>query len=337
MLTNSFILVLASVGLIQGVFLSVYLLHLTKGNRQANLFLGLVILGVTIRIGKSVMDYYLPLEAWQRNLGISGILLAGPFLWFYGMTLIHKDQSFSKGKLAHLIPFGLFILLFMIIPSRGTWELYWNYGIVVIHLAIYLTLSWRLLYNNRLTVSKSIFYWYRNILWGITAVWCFYLGNFLSLDSYYITGPIFYSFLIYAFSFLLLNRHKFLVEKYNRSTLDRKKSQYLFQRIQTLFTNEQIYLTPEVSLQMVAEKLGVHTRMVSQAINENGQRNFSDFLNAYRIEEAKSLLANPSCQEKKIATIAYDSGFGNVTSFNIAFKKMTGKTPSAYRKAHLSS
>lgn len=67
-------------------------------------------------------------------------------------------------------------------------------------------------------------------------------------------------------------------------------------------------------------------------INENQNQNFREFINYYRIEYAKNLLRNPEKKNEKISSIAFDSGFGSVTSFNIVFKKHTSTTPQLYRK-----
>ena len=72
---ENIILVLSCLGLAQAIFLITYLLSLKKGNRLAHIVLALLILGLTVRIGKSVLNTYIILEAWQRNLGISAILL----------------------------------------------------------------------------------------------------------------------------------------------------------------------------------------------------------------------------------------------------------------------
>nr|WP_250149125.1 helix-turn-helix domain-containing protein [Flagellimonas sp. 389] len=92
-----------------------------------------------------------------------------------------------------------------------------------------------------------------------------------------------------------------------------------------------MYLHRTISLEIIAEKLNTPPRKLSQAINENEQKNFSEFVNQYRIEKAKQLLSEPNSIQQKIATIAYDCGFGNVTSFNLAFKAITQLTPSEYR------
>ncbi len=331
MLTNNFILVLASLGLAQGLFLSFYLSTLRKGNKAPNVLLALFLLGLTIRVGKSVLNYYMPLDAWQRNIGISGILLVGPSLWFYGMVLFEKNKSFSLRNYIHYIPFVLFLFLIPVIPRDGKFIALWDYGLVVFHLLTYLILSCSVLYKNRLKISKNVLHWYRNILIGIILIWFYYVSNLFSLSLDYITGPIFYTFLIYAFTYLFLNRHKFYLEKYSNSSLDKNSSRDLFEKIKELFDSEHIFLDETITLNSVSEKLNVKAREVSQAINENKQQNFNEFVNHYRTEKAKTLLKDSKYINEKIATIAYESGFGNVTSFNTVFKKKTGLTPSLYR------
>ncbi|MEM0932029.1 MAG: helix-turn-helix domain-containing protein, partial [Bacteroidota bacterium] len=61
------------------------------------------------------------------------------------------------------------------------------------------------------------------------------------------------------------------------------------------------------------------------------QKNFSDLVTSHRIEKAKSLLIDPKYRNEKILSVAYDCGFGNITSFNLAFKAKTKRTPSQYR------
>ncbi|TVZ15620.1 AraC family transcriptional regulator [Maribacter sp. MAR_2009_72] len=331
MLTNNIILILASLGLFQGIFLSIYLFTHKTGNKKLNVYLSLILLGLTIRIGKTILSYYMPLEAWQMNIGISGIFIVGPFLWLYGITLLKENKTLRHSFYLHLLPFILFISFVTIIPSKGDFDTFWNYGLVVLHLAIYLVISWVTLLKNgsKITLKKSK--WYRSILIGVTSVWVYYLGNFLNYELHYIWGPIFYSFLIYAFTYLILNRNNFGLEKYDSSTLDRNNSEILFEKIKNLIEKENLFLQPTISLKTVSDKLSKNSREVSQSINENAQQNFREFINHYRIEKAKSLLNNLENKERKMAVVAYDSGFGTVTAFNVAFKKITGITPSAYR------
>ena len=104
--------------------------------------------------------------------------------------------------------------------------------------------------------------------------------------------------------------------------------------LKKLFSSEELFLDPTISLTKVAEKIVSSPRDVSRAINENEGKNFSEFINHYRIQKAKTLLVDSKYTHEKIATIAYDCGFGNVTSFNLAFKSETQLTPSQYRNQH---
>ncbi len=332
MLTTGIILILASVGLAQGLFLSFYLLTIKKGNKASNIFLALFLLGITIRVGKSVLNYYLQIPNWLGNIGVSGILFAAPSLWFYSITLFNKSKSFTLKEYLHFAPFVFFVVLIPFVPRNGNFESFWNYGIVVFHLLFYLILSWSNLYKHRRNTSKGIFNWFRNIVIGCTIIWLHYVGNLFDFTFYYIRGPIFYTFLIYAFSYLFLNRHRFNLQKYSSSNLDVGSSRKLFRKIEKLFEVESVFLDDRLTLNVVSEKLDIKPREVSQAINENTQQNFYEFVNKYRIEKAETLLRDSRYEQEKIATIAYESGFGNVTSFNIAFKKKTGVTPSIFRK-----
>ena len=335
MFAKNIILVLATLGLFQGFFLFIYLINLKKGNRKLNVYLGLILLGLTIRIGKSILGYYIPLEAWQKNIGISGSLIVGPFLWFYGIILFQRNKTLSNGYYLHLLPFALFALLLSYIPSNGDFEIFWNYGLVVLHLAIYLIISWFTLIRNDSETKSKRSKWYRNILIGVTLTWLYYLGNFLNLNPYYVWGPIFYSFLIYAFTYLFLNRDNFNIDKYETSSLDKDSSIALFGSINKLFEKENLFLEPTISLNIVSEKLSKNSKEVSQSINENAHQNFREFVNTHRIEKAKVLLVDMETKHEKIATVAYESGFGTVTAFNVAFKKSTGLTPSEYRKENV--
>ncbi|MFS4492902.1 helix-turn-helix domain-containing protein [Maribacter sp. 2308TA10-17] len=303
---------------------------------MANIFLALFLLGLTIRIGKSVLNVYLDLEPWQRNLGISGVMMAGPFLWFYGRLLLVKEKRFSKRNYIHLIPFVLFVCFCKYIPNGYGAFPNASYLIAFSHLAVYLVLTIGLLVNYKGQAKRSVWVWYRNLVVGVVLIWIFYMGNLFGLIPYYIGGAIFFSFLLYAFSFLLLKQPVFALEKYKNSSMDAATSKKHMQQIRELFETETLYLDSELNMTQVAQKLGIPSRDVSQVINENEQQNFSEFVNQYRIQKAKDLLVDSAYAQEKISTVAYDCGFGNVTSFNLAFKAATQLTPSQYRKQQVS-
>jgi len=91
-------------------------------------------------------------------------------------------------------------------------------------------------------------------------------------------------------------------------------------------------LYKEVSLSGLAMALGIRPYQLSHFINNYLEMSFSDLINSYRVEEAKKeVLSRP---EATILAIAYESGFNSKASFNRAFKKFTGLTPSEFRDRH---
>jgi AraC-like DNA-binding protein len=299
-------------------------------DKRGNIFLAWLLVALILLTGKSVIDNYAWLPSWLRVLGISGKLLAGPFLWLYGQALFEK-RDFDRRAYLHLIPFALVALLCWIIPNGADLFSYAIAALIFLHLALYLVRCWHYI-ATRLHDAR-LKPWYRNITIGITCIWVFYAGIFTGIIPVYILGAVFFSFLIYIFSFLLLKRHVFALEKYGSSPISRGTSKQLLQQVKELFETQQVYLERTITLKSIATRLSTSPRELSQVINEGAQMNFAEFVNQYRIAKAKALLTDPRYEQEKIETIAYDCGFGTVTSFNIAFKSATYMTPSQYRKS----
>ena len=97
-------------------------------------------------------------------------------------------------------------------------------------------------------------------------------------------------------------------------------------------TQDKPHRDSQLSLPQLAEKLGVSVNYLSQIINEQLDQNFFEFVNAYRIDEAKEILIDKRREKENILTIALESGFNSKSSFYTAFKKQTGLTPGAFRK-----
>ncbi len=97
-----------------------------------------------------------------------------------------------------------------------------------------------------------------------------------------------------------------------------------------------VYRQEGLTVAALAEKVGVPEHQLRKLINGAlGFRNFSSFLNARRIDDAKAELADSENARKQIIQIALDLGYGSIAPFNRAFKQATGQTPTEYRKAQL--
>lgn len=317
MISNLLVSILASVGLIKGFFVAFYLIFNRGNSSQGSFFLGVALLGLSIRILKSVLNYHIALDASLSSVGLSGILLTGPFLLFYIRSILFKTPL-AKKQYLHLLPFALFLTF---IPFASEFfHRYINYWVTVIHLGSYLLLVCIILQKERGKISTSVMNWATKIVVGMGIVWLFYLLNLINLNIHYLSGPIYYSFVTYWFTLLFLDR-KNPITKYDSSRLSPSEPTRLYNKLIALFEEKEIYLRSELSLEFVAAQMELPQRILSQVITENGSKNFKSFVNHYRIEKAKSLLNSYQHMNEKIATIAYESGYNNVTSFTWLSKR----------------
>ncbi|MEP1385714.1 MAG: helix-turn-helix domain-containing protein [Paraglaciecola sp.] len=105
-------------------------------------------------------------------------------------------------------------------------------------------------------------------------------------------------------------------------------------KLEDLMLRVKIYQDPELRLDGLADSMGLSPRSVSALLNGYYQKNFYDFINYYRVLDAKKQLSNPEFNDKTIQRIFEDAGFNSKTTFNTLFKKLTGDTPSKFRKEH---
>ncbi len=120
-------------------------------------------------------------------------------------------------------------------------------------------------------------------------------------------------------------------KKYERSALDQQQAQKISEVIIDVMQKDQLFLDNELSLQKLAKHIDTPANYISQTLNTTIGMNFFDFVNQYRIEQAKMKLANSSLA---VIDIAFEVGFNAKSSFYKAFKKATDMTPSGFRKHH---
>ncbi len=119
--------------------------------------------------------------------------------------------------------------------------------------------------------------------------------------------------------------------KYEKSTLSSEKAGQYLSILNEIMEKEKLYKNNNLKLSDLAQKLDISSHHLSQIINEKLNRNFFDYINELRIEEAKKVLSNPASKQYTLLSIAHEVGFNNKTSFNSFFKKHTGTTPSEFR------
>lgn len=121
-------------------------------------------------------------------------------------------------------------------------------------------------------------------------------------------------------------------EKPKLKRLNAEQVAILSVQLSSLMENDKLFLDNDLNLPAVAEKLGISIHETSFLINEATKDNFYNFINKYRVDEAKKLLASAKMGELNILGIAFASGFNSKTTFNTTFKKFVGISPSQYSK-----
>lgn len=110
-----------------------------------------------------------------------------------------------------------------------------------------------------------------------------------------------------------------------------ERAQEIVSKLDNKLRSDQLYLDPDLTLSKLTRKLGIPAKHISIAVNQRHQKNISKLINDYRIEHAKHCLATSS---DSITQIFLNSGFQTKSNFNREFLRITGMTPSVYRKAN---
>lgn len=103
----------------------------------------------------------------------------------------------------------------------------------------------------------------------------------------------------------------------------------VFTRLEALMQTEQLFMDPDISLSRIARRMGLPVRAVSRSINAQTGLNVSQYVNGLRIDEACRLLRD---SDIKVTEVIYASGYNTKSNFNREFLRVTGKTPSAWRR-----
>lgn len=104
-----------------------------------------------------------------------------------------------------------------------------------------------------------------------------------------------------------------------------------FQKLELLCKDEHIYTDSTLNREKVAEKLGISAGYVSQIVNTITGDNFAHYINLYRVEAVKEMIANSEYENYNLLTMGLESGFTSKTTFYKTFKKVTGQTPNEYK------
>jgi AraC-like DNA-binding protein len=326
---------------------------------------GIYILNYLAAINKSSLIAY---SVDIFHIGGSFGFLFGPLLFLYTRSVTEKEFRFSSRTLFHLIPFIIVFVLILVnfqlqpydvklqmlnnrFMSHSMHLLYTASlnGITLAYLAACFVLVLRR--NEKLksyysSLDRISFDWLILVITAFFTMWLVDLTNWLlgAHESRQFSEILSFLslFINFVFANLLILKSLRLTDlqdeikasKYEGSSLTAQQKTTILDNLESIMCNEKLYLDPDINLGDMAQKVSVSPRYLSQVINELKGQNFYDYINNYRIEEAKQKLSNPSCDNEKILGILLDCGFNSKSVFNTVFKKTTGFTPSEYRKRY---
>ncbi|WP_299361701.1 AraC family transcriptional regulator [Winogradskyella sp.] len=105
--------------------------------------------------------------------------------------------------------------------------------------------------------------------------------------------------------------------------------------VKHLMENEKVYLNPELNLSDLAKMAKMSRGQLSEIVNTAFEKNFNDFVNAYRVEAFKNMLKEEKHKQLSLLGIAQECGFNSKATFNRVFKKLTDLSPTEYLKTQL--
>lgn len=289
--------------------------------------------------------------------------LWAPFFYFYFRSCFSSDFRIRRNHWPHFLPFVGYMIFFLVLWSvNGNAYIRENLYkadaflnnsdlsvdvVVKIQYLFYNFFMIRSLWRLELSRGNSSdfkdepavgFSWFRFVVYGYA------IGCLLSIITLILslTGSlsatavnmvcVSYFFLFFFMIFYNTITHK-LFEDDTKSRvvhLPNEEMQQLMLKIEAHVNGKKMFLQPELTLQQIAHALNEKERNISHTINTVEKRNVNDYINTLRVQHACQLLLGN--KEKPIFEIMYESGFSTKGAFNLAFKKITGKTPTQFRE-----
>lgn len=362
------ILIIAS--LIQLILFAFFLLRKRPVTISNLLLFGYLATQIIISINSEIFRFREMITGGWRHfyhIGTPVYFLAAPLFYLFIKSRIYKDISLTKKDWLHIIPFIISVIIF----SAGfyfhspeekkvmldTYSFISNTNLVIynsifsLQFILYIISSLKILYVYKSDVKGcNSPYDSMNLLWITCLVYGFIIAFISSLSliiikvytpEFLVSGSLIaWSLYFCLFSYIyykgLSTPELFSINiekpRYQYSKLSKSQSEEYLESLRIFMNENKPFLEPELTLKELSQKLRIPPRHLSQIINENLQKNFYDFISEYRIEEAKKMLS--SDEDKTILEILYSAGFNSKSSFNVAFKKYTGQTPTDFKNSH---
>ncbi len=347
---------LQAIIIFQSFLLALFLFFHKKGKRLSHLLLGSVLLVLAWQM----------LGIFLGNIGIQKTFfesvnclygfLYGPLFFLYTNSICKKDFAIKKSDLLHFIPFMVSILGVMFLNTAFCQpRVYIAY---VASILIYTLLSFLKIRRYQKVVrnaySRAEMMRLDWLLWAfilfsiVIAVDIFSFALFmLNIPNTVLDVLIFIVILLFVNTLYFKGlQHAEIFTGFSKDdaelsdqltvsskiNLSESEIQEIILSLEAFMKTQHPYRNPNLSISELAHQIHIPKRKLSELINAYYHQNFVDFINTFRIEEAKSRLTNPKDEKETILEVMYAVGFNSKSSFNTIFKRKTGLTPSQFRR-----
>lgn len=353
----------------QMFFIGIFLVTSRKGIRRNNRLLGLIFLLIGWNMAdfmRQVSRADLGLGVIQY-IDDAFILLYGPLMYLYVQLVIHKRYVVKKTYWLHLVPYLLLTVSFLLTyraadgSSAGLTDLETQsfmsqvIGICLyLHVLTYVALGLLSLRRYRtILLDQFSRIDHINLSWlgfvlkalAVLTVLSLLHNAFVLSGNEYVYGITVFPFLLFVAYFSNHILFKALKQpeifagidtqvdsKYAGSNLTSELAETYRNRLAGALETDKLYREPDLSLSDLAERLDIPPKLLSQVINQSFGKNFFDFVNSYRVAEAKEIFGSGRGKHQTVLEVMYEVGFNSKSSFNTAFKKATGQTPTRFRE-----
>jgi len=348
---------IGGLGAFNGLILGLWLLVFARSKSVSQTFLGALVLVLSIRIGKSVLVTFNPtIPKVYLQIGLSACLLIGPFLFFYVRSTMQQLTSVPRAwKWQIGILLGTILVGAVFVPYT-THPIAWNryiikgiYAVWIMYVVATLIGAAPLLARlfrrkpagavRMLTPEK----WLLTILSANLVIFStFVIAMFAPRQcSLYFSGSVLFTFFLYGIIVVLAlrssNRPKASREvqpapvKYANKRVDDEAAAGLLARLDQAMLEQELYKNPALSLGEVAKAVQTSPHQLSQVLNDNLGKNFTVYINGYRISKACAMIA--SNHPYSLEAIGYEVGFNSKSTFYTAFRKIMNTTPALYKES----
>lgn len=369
---SSIISVLAIIIVLLFLFFSVFLLTVKTEKKLSNALLAAFLVVTAIDISAFFYTQYIQLPLALEMLRIKISSFKDPLLFLYILSVIYSNFKLKRIHLIFVLPWVINIVVliprFFLGDTTAKMKFFSQYdqtvegqfltafghvvSLAYFLAAVYYVFRYRKLLLENYTDKNAFknFLWLKQLLILLTIGQCITIVKNTSrgiyanetIDALRILTLLFGVFFIFWLVLKALNSPKLFrgidvnLQASKEITKDTAVNEKINQQIALLknyMKDEEPFLNPSLSIRNLAEQMKILPRELSVLINQNLNQHFFDFVNEYRINKAKEILKDPSKSEFTVLEILYEVGFNSKSSFNTAFKKHTGTTPTQYRKS----